>query len=156
MFDKTRERKPHCRHICGYKRDKRYKHNINEKSIRVNNFHKVSVIIQNYHRCESNLTYLLYDYRAVTFKEETFYANTPSSPIAEHHWPTCTWHRNSRDFSPRKLTKSQRLHESNRTVKNKRPTGALQACNMLSILLSSAYQGEISFTHLIYRVFQEE
>lgn len=53
----------------------------------VDKVHKVPVIIQNDHRCECNLilwpSYLLCDYRAVTYKEETFYANAHSFPFAE-------------------------------------------------------------------------
>jgi len=75
----------------------------------VDNFHKVPVIIQKNHRCECDLTlwpsYFLCDYRAVTYKEETFCANAHSPPIAEQQWPTCTWHRDSRDCSSRTLTK---------------------------------------------------
>jgi hypothetical protein len=136
MFDKTGKRKPYCR--CIWRCDR----NRNKKSIGVNNFHKVHVIINNDHRYERNLSlcssYLSCDYTAVTYKQETSYANTPASPIAEHHWPTCTWHRDSRDFSPWKLTKSQGLHENNRTVKNK-GLGALHVSDMLSTLLPSFY-----------------
>jgi hypothetical protein len=69
MFDKMGKRNPYCRHICGYPVTDL---NRNKKSIRVDSFHKVPVIMHNDQQCEYNLTlwssYLSCDYTAVTYK----------------------------------------------------------------------------------------